>query len=151
MSWKTNLLQFFTWWNGSTWGTRLHLWRKGEHVGADTFGNVYYVTPDGERYVQYAGEAEASTVPPGWSGWLHHRTDVPPTESDYVAKGWELPHKPNMTGTPMAYRPKGSILRPGERPTTQQAYEAWTPDGAKEPVADRPKGSGSDDYEAWTP
>ena len=121
------LTQFFTWWNGSTWGTRFHMWRKGDRVGEDLYGNVYYVTPDGQRYVQYVGEADPSMVPAGWSGWLHHRTDVPPPESGYAKREWEKPHKPNLTGTPSAYRPKGSILRGGERPEVVGDYDAWTP------------------------
>ncbi len=36
------LLQIFTWWNGSTIGTRFHTWRFGKRVGEDQFGNVYY-------------------------------------------------------------------------------------------------------------
>ena len=39
---KTFLLQFFTWWNGQTLGTRFHTWRHGTKVGQDEFGNVYY-------------------------------------------------------------------------------------------------------------
>ena len=31
------------------------------------------------RWVLYNGEAEASRIPPAWHGWMHHRTDVPPT------------------------------------------------------------------------
>ena len=124
--WKF-ITQFFTWWNGSTLNTRFFLWRKAESVGTDQFGNSYFVTPEGERYVQYAGEADASSVPPGWSGWLHHRVDVTPAEDGYVPREWELPHKPNMTGTPMAYRPKGSIANQGARPEVVGDYDAWTP------------------------
>lgn len=177
MSFKRTLLQAFTWWNGATWGTRLDMWRRGKAVGTDLYGNRYYQTPNGERYVLYAGEADPSMVPAGWSGWIHHRTDVPPPESDYVVREWELPHERNYTGTARAYRPKGSVLRPGERPVTQQEYEAWTPDGEVTRTARRPEGSGSadfrtadhddpmdardpdnakvgdkgDDYQAWTP
>ncbi len=32
------------------------------------------------RWVIYSGDAEASKVPPGWNGWLHHTVDVAPTE-----------------------------------------------------------------------
>ncbi|MHA7884845.1 MAG: NADH:ubiquinone oxidoreductase subunit NDUFA12, partial [Nitratireductor rhodophyticola] len=39
---KKFLLQFFTWWNGQTLGTRFHTWRKGTRVGEDEFGNTYY-------------------------------------------------------------------------------------------------------------
>ena len=34
---KQFLLQFFTWWNGQTLGTRFYTWRKGEAVGMDEF------------------------------------------------------------------------------------------------------------------
>ena len=63
-------LQIFTWWNGSTWGTRFYLWRKGKRVGEDEFGNVYYEDRNGKRHVQYAGYADASSIPPGWHGWM---------------------------------------------------------------------------------
>ena len=33
---KKFLLQFFTWWNGETLGTRLHTWRFGKSVGEDS-------------------------------------------------------------------------------------------------------------------
>ena len=124
---KQLLLQFFTWWNGSTWGTRFYSWRKGEHVGDDEFGNAYYRSASGRRWVLYAGEADPSIVPPGWSGWLHHRFDTPPSEEDYVPREWELPHKPNMTGTAHAYRPRGSIARTTKEPGVKGDYEAWTP------------------------
>jgi NADH:ubiquinone oxidoreductase subunit len=38
-----------------------------------------------------------------------------------------LPHKPNMTGTPMAYKPKGSLDRGAARAEVAADYEAWTP------------------------
>ncbi len=48
----------------------------------------------------------ASTIPPGWHGWMHHRVDVPPSKDDYAAREWQKPHMPNQTGTPNAYRRK---------------------------------------------
>ena len=39
---KTFLLQFFTWWNGQTLGTRFTTWRMGVPVGTDKAGNHYY-------------------------------------------------------------------------------------------------------------
>lgn len=131
------LLKLFTWWNGHTIGTMWHTRRHGELVGHDEFGNAYYRTKGGvvdptlgieRRWVIYAGEAEASTIPPGWFGWMHHRTDVPPTRDGYRAREWELPHRPNMTGTPAAYRPKGSILSEGRRPAATGDYKAWQPE-----------------------
>ncbi len=133
---KTFLLQFFTWWNGQTIGTRFSTWRAGEKVGTDEAGNVYYRSKGGRkdkalgrerRWVIFNGEAEASAVPPGWFGWLHHTTDILPTDEAYTPREWQKPHKPNMTGTPDAYRPKGSILAAGERPPATGDYQPWRP------------------------
>ena len=54
--------------------------------------------------------AEASTIPPSWHGWMHHTVDMPPTQENYKPQAWQKPHRPNMTGTPGAYRPPGSTL-----------------------------------------
>lgn len=130
------LLQILTWWHGQTLNTRFHTWRHGEFVGHDEFGNSYYRTRGGaldpalgfeRRWVIYAGQSEGSMTPPGWFGWLHHTVDTPPTQETYIPKDWELPHKPNMSGTPQAYRPQGSILRAGRRPPATGDYQAWTP------------------------
>lgn len=126
------LLQIFTWWNHQTIGTRFHTWRHGKKVGQDEFGNVYYEggkNSEGmtRRWAIYAGYADASAIPPGWHGWMHHRTDVAPSQETYVAREWERPHRPNLTGTSGAYRPQGSILASGERPRVTGDYDAWTP------------------------
>ena len=124
---KNFLLQFFTWWHGQTIGTRFFTWRKGEKVGEDAQGNVYYQSDAGKRWVIYNGAAEASRIPAGWHGWMHHRTDTPPSEEDYVLREWELPHKENLTGTLGAYRPAGSLATQEKRPEVTGDYEAWTP------------------------
>ncbi|MCA3555166.1 NADH:ubiquinone oxidoreductase subunit NDUFA12 [Aestuariivirga sp.] len=129
------LKQLFTWWNGQTLNTRFYTWRKGSYVGADQFGNKYYRAKSAvprsiseRRWVVYNGYSEASTIPPGWHGWMHHRTDVPPTEEDYTPREWQKPFVPNQTGTPNAYRPKGSILS-GARPAPSAPdYSAWRPE-----------------------
>lgn len=121
------LVQFFSWWNGSTWGTRFYTWRKGTKVGEDQFGNVYYEGDGGRRWVQYNGLAEATKIPPGWHGWMHFRTDIPPTREKYEMRDWELPHRENLTGTAGAYFPKGSLSNPAERPRVTGDYEAWNP------------------------
>lgn len=126
------LKQFFTWWNGQTLATRFHTWRKGERVGEDEAGNVYYQGgKDSEgrtrRWVIFNGYSEASAITPGWHGWMHHRTDTPPTRQDYQPREWQKPHQPNLTGTAQAWRPRGSILGKGERPRVTGDYDAWTP------------------------
>lgn len=125
---KTFLAQLFTWWNGQTLGTRFYTWRKGERVGEDEFGNVYYRDPATDRrWVIYNGVAEASSIPPAWHGWMHHTSDVAPPQEGYRPREWEMPARPNMTGTSAAYRPDGSILTPTRRPAVTGDYDAWTP------------------------
>jgi NADH:ubiquinone oxidoreductase subunit len=133
---KTFLLQFFTWWHGQTLGMRFFTWRTGERVGTDEFGNVYYRTVGGvkdkalgheRRWVVYHGQAEASAVPPGWNGWLHHTVDVAPSQEDYRPREWQKPHQPNPSGTSAAYRPQGSVLAGGRRKPTGGDYTAWKP------------------------
>lgn len=130
------LTQFFTWWNGQTLNTRLHTWLYGELVGHDEYGNAYYRTRGGKkdpalgferRWVIFNGYSEGTMTPMGWYGWLHHTVDVPPTDEKYVAREWEMPHLPNMTGTHAAYRPAGSTLRDGVRPPATGDYQAWKP------------------------
>jgi NADH:ubiquinone oxidoreductase subunit len=125
---KEFLLQVFTWWNGQTLGARFFTWRKGVFVGEDEYGNRYYRERGGaRRWVIYNGEADASRIPTAWHGWMHQRTDVPPPQESYKPREWEKPHLPNLTGTPAAYKPRGSILTPEQRPQVTGDYEPWTP------------------------
>ncbi len=124
---KDFLLQFFTWWNGQTLGTRFHTWRFGEKVGEDADGNCYYRNAEGRRWVIYNGEADATRIPAGWHGWLHYRTDTSPADEEYALRDWEMPHKPNLTGTIGAYRPRGSILNQSKTDEAKGDYEAWSP------------------------
>jgi NADH:ubiquinone oxidoreductase subunit len=129
------LKQFFCWWVGANWNTHFFTWRKGEHVGTDQNGNKYYraksAIPESipeRRWVIYNGYAEASQVPPGWHGWVHHRVDTPPQDGDYNMREWERPHLENGTGTALAYRPPGSIAL-GNAPQKQDAtYTSWRPE-----------------------
>ncbi len=115
-------------------GTRFFTWKTGRLVGTDEQGNRYFESAKGEklcgyprRWVLYNGYAEASSVTPDWHGWLHNTVPTPPNAEEYTAKPWQLPHRQNYTGTPKAYRPKGSILRAGIRPKATGDYEAWKP------------------------
>ena len=122
-----NLLRLLTWWDGQTLGTRLFTSRNGVKVGEDDAGNIFYETKDKKRrWVIYNGEIEASRVSPEWHGWLHHTWDEPPSKAPLKKKAWEKPHQENMTGTPQAYAPAGSIRRP--EPAPRSDYEAWTPE-----------------------
>ena len=120
--------EIFSWWSGNTFGMRLTLWRRGEFVGKDEFGNKYYRDKKGHRrYVIYNGTSEASSIPPGWHGWMHYITDVPPVDEKYQPRSWQKTHQSNQTGTAHAYRPDGSTLASGQRPPATGDYEAWQP------------------------
>ncbi|MDJ0859890.1 MAG: NADH:ubiquinone oxidoreductase subunit NDUFA12 [Dinoroseobacter sp.] len=121
------LLQLITWWNAETLGMRLWTNRNGIKVGEDASGNVFYQSKDGKRrWVIYNGEVEASRVSPEWHGWLHHTWEDPPSEKPLPRKTWEKPHEENLTGTPLAYAPAGSLRR--AKPKEQSDYEAWQPE-----------------------
>ncbi len=123
------LRMLFVWWRNATPGTLLATWLRGTSVGSDPFGNRYYQSRDGKRrWVIYAGTVEASRVPPEWHGWLHHTFKEPPTVSSPKIKSWEKEHSPNLTGTPGAYRPPGSLARGGVRSAATGDYQAWQPE-----------------------
>lgn len=107
---------------------KLHLWLNASQVGADQFGNKYYVlkklNPDNGkqvRSVMYAGTIETSKVPPLWHAWLHYLCDEIPSNAE--TKGY----MPNLTGTKHAYRPVGHILNGGVRGKVESDYIAWDP------------------------
>ena len=121
------LKRLVTWWNGQTLGTQFYTARHGVKGGEDDQGNIYYETRDRKRrWVIFNGEAEASRVPPEWHGWLHHSWDEPPTKAPLKKKAWEKPHQENLTGTPAAYAPAGSIRK--SQPAVRSDYEAWQPE-----------------------
>jgi NADH:ubiquinone oxidoreductase subunit len=124
-----------------TLGTRLFTWWKGELVGTDQFGNRYFrekgnrvhvrgggMPSRDRRWVLYNGTAEASRVPPEWHGWLHHTTKAAPRAGERPAHSWQKEHLPNLSGTALAYRPPGSVLRGGHRAKATGDYEPWTPE-----------------------
>ena len=55
--------------------------------------------------------------------WGYADEDLGPDE----IKPWEAEHEPNLTGTPRAYRPEGSLWNEGKRPAATGDYEAWRP------------------------
>jgi len=132
---KNFLIEIFAWWRGNTWGTRLWVATQGVLVGEDPSGNRYYRSkkPNGphgrERRMVIFGSpvSDPTTIPPGWYGWMHYRTNEVPGDG-YTPRAWEKPHQPNYTGTTLAYRPDGSLLNKGERPRVTGDYDAWSPE-----------------------
>ena len=95
-------------------------------IGADEFGNQYFLNKRGKRFVIYNGIAEASKIPAQWHGWMHYNSDVAPIEINTHKFAWQKIHLPNLTGTKGAYFPKNSIQK-----NTSCSYESWKPNNQK--------------------
>ena len=55
----TFLKQIFIWWNQQTLATRIQTIFFGKFVGVDNFGNKYYESKAGKRWVIYKNEIDA--------------------------------------------------------------------------------------------
>ena len=115
------------------WGMKIFTYLKGNFVGQDKEGNKYYQERSWRkkrdrplrRWVVYKGIMEGSQVPAEWFGWLHHMLEDP--LNDQLNKSWQKPHQPNLTGTPLSYRPDGHITKQGLKKSVTKSYEPWNP------------------------
>lgn len=117
----------------------IHIWfvtivTGAKKIGTDQFGNTYYQAKTRQgythprRWVIYKGEAEPSSVPAEWHGWLHHQTDAIPNSTEpSFRRPWQKAPGANMTGTTAAYHPPGHLLKGGHRDAATGDYEAWVP------------------------
>ena len=122
------LSSIFTWWNGPTIGTALWSRRNGRQVGTDSLGTAYFTSWKGRRWVIYDGPNDAARIPPEWYAWMHYQIDGLPDDVLPPARKFEKPASGNLTGTPVAYRPSGSLERGAQRAAASGDYEAWTPE-----------------------
>jgi NADH:ubiquinone oxidoreductase subunit len=113
----------------------LSVWRRGHFVGVDQIGNRYFRAAPRQgykreqRWVVYKNEADASAIPPEWHGWMHHQSDVIPTAGNLsYRQDWQKPHRPNLTGSDLAYRPPGHQLSGGVRAKATGDYQPWKPE-----------------------
>ena len=101
----TFIKQIFTWWNHQTLGTRIYTLLFGKFKGTDYFGNKYYQSKSGRRWVVYNGEVDATKIPNEWYSWMHFTPNKIEKKHDLNKYNWQKPHKPNLTGTDEAYFP----------------------------------------------
>jgi len=120
----------FTWWNGATLGTSLFTRARGEQVGSDDEGNLYYQHKKDQRrrWVIYKGNNDGSRVPPGWQAWLRGTIDELPEKALPPARHFQRKPEPNLTGTMAAFRPDGALGSGKVRPASTGDYQPWTPD-----------------------
>lgn len=122
----------FTWWNGASWGTMIETRLRGEQVGEDAAGNLYFQgrKDPSRRWVIYKGSNDSSNVSPDWNAWLRGMIPNLPDKSLPPRFAYEREPKRNMTGSDEAWRPSGSIAQGGQRAPATGDYSAWTPDQA---------------------
>ena len=120
----------FTWWNGASWGTSLVTRMRGEEVGRDEAGNIYFRhrKDPNRRWVIYSGSNDSSRVPPGWNAWLRGTIDGLPDKALPERRKFEQEPQPNLTGSAQAWVPSGSLRSGKTRPLATGDYTAWTPD-----------------------
>ena len=99
-----NIKIIFTWWNRQTLGTFFKTLFFGKFVGSDEFGNKYYKSKKGERWVIYSNNIEATKITSDWYLWMHHTIDKIPNKDDKKFS-WQKKHSENKTGSTESYKP----------------------------------------------
>ena len=125
------LLRFlFTWWNGTTVGTKLYTYLNGKKVGEDYFGNSYYESKDKtNRWCIYSNESEASKISPEWNSWLRFISVTSPKDND-TDHNWQKLFNGNLTGIEGAYKP-GTVRVSSSKEvfnSYESDYQAWKPE-----------------------
>ena len=116
------LKQIFTWWHRQTIGTLIYTLFFGKFIGKDEFGNKYFSSSKGKRWVIYKDTVESSKIPSEWHLWIHFLTNDKP--SDNLRKfAWQKKHEENLTGTIKAYKPDGSLTSDSKK--NMKKYETW--------------------------
>ena len=101
----TFLKKIFTWWNQYTFGTRIKTILFGKLVGIDNYGNKYFESKNGKRWVIYSNEVDATNIPIEWYSWMHFMKNRIEKSHELSKYEWQKPHKPNLSGTDKAYYP----------------------------------------------
>ncbi len=122
--------KIFTWWDGATLGTSLYTRLRGEEVGRDDWGNIYFrhKKDPKRRWVIYEGSNDGSRVSPDWQLWLRGTIEDLPGKALPPKRPFEKPPESNLTGTMAAFRPDGSLASGRVRPAATGDYEPWTPE-----------------------
>ena len=111
--------KIFTWWNQDTFGTRLKTILSGKFVGEDSFGNKYYESKKGKRWVIYNGEVDASKIPVEWYSWIHFTPNKIEKDHNLKKYQWQKSHQANLTGTEEAYFPNKN------KNVNKKKYKTW--------------------------
>jgi len=106
----------------------------GTQVGSDGHGQRYFRLRHADwagresRMVLYAGEPEASKIPPLWRAWLCHENNQGLPEGG--RDGYVMPPVPNLTGTDASFLPQGHVIHRlscGSRIFCEDRAGTWSP------------------------
>ena len=111
--------KIFIWWNQETLGTKIKTIFLGKLVGTDSFGNKYYESKAGKRWIIYKDEIDASKIPNEWYSWIHFTKNKIENIHDLNKYEWQKPHLPNQTGTENSYHPNKNNEQNNKK------YKSW--------------------------
>ena len=111
--------EIFTWWNRQTLGTRIETFLYGKYIGKDHYGNKYYQSKSGKRWVIYSDEVEASKIPQEWYSWMHRIGNKIENSHNLKKYNWQKEHLPNQTGTENSYHPQKN------KNALKKKYNSW--------------------------
>ncbi len=111
--------KIFIWWNQDTLGTRIKTILTGKLVGRDSFGNKYYESKSGKRWVTYSDEIDASKIPIEWYSWIHFIPNKIEKKHELEKYDWQKSHQHNLTGTDKAYYPNK------DKNVLKKKYKSW--------------------------
>jgi NADH:ubiquinone oxidoreductase subunit len=111
--------KIFIWWNQETIGTKLKTIFFGKFVGKDDFGNKYYESKSGKRWVIYKEEIDATKIPVEWYSWIHFTKNKIENVHDLKKFDWQKTHMSNQTGTDKAYYPNKN------NDDVKKKYSSW--------------------------
>ena len=111
--------EIFTWWNRQTLGTRINTMLFGKAVGVDDFGNKYYESKSGKRWVIYKEEVEATKIPSEWYSWMHRTSNKIENLHKLKKYKWQKEHLPNQTGLESSYNPRKN------KNAVKKKYSTW--------------------------
>ena len=115
----TFLKKIFIWWNQDTLGTKVKTILFGKFVGKDNFGNKYYESKSGKRWVIYSGEIDASKIPVEWYSWIHFTHNKIEKNHELERYSWQKIHQENLTGTDKAFYPNKN------KDAIKKKYKTW--------------------------